>query len=271
MKKTICIFLALILTLAFAACDGNGGGIRYTTTPSDNSGGGSNSGNDSDGGSEGKIDLNDAADKLIKEAEEQNAFSMAAAFAAMKERGVEKADVEPVWDYTVDEDNYQAYGDSGAYGHGVIRFTKKNGEVSDEEYEAWARKLYDATAKISDDGNNINGYDNLFSDADPLSEISFDDAFGKNSTAIIVMQGWGYKYNGTFMRVSIERKEAPGFDSEYLQDDGGNWYFTHNYTAVEADVATGLQKSFDDAWADMEDAFEEHEDEIKKALEDYMG
>ncbi|MDR0293678.1 MAG: hypothetical protein LBH95_05945 [Oscillospiraceae bacterium] len=40
MKKTICILFALILTLTLAACGGDGGGIRYTTTPSDNSGGG---------------------------------------------------------------------------------------------------------------------------------------------------------------------------------------------------------------------------------------
>jgi len=254
MKKILAFALVLVLALSLAACGGN------NSLPS----GGSTSG----GGSDGKIDLEKAADKLMEEADEANAFSLAAALAAMKARGVEKADVEPGWEYAVDEKT-DTYGDTGDYGHGVIRFTKKDGEVSDEEYEAWARKLFDATAKISDDGHNIYGYDNLFSDGDPNSEISFDDALGKNSTAMIVTQGWGYKYGGAYMTVSIEREDAPGFNSEYIQDEGGNWYFTHSYTRVKADIATGLQKSFDDIWSDVEDAFEEHEDEIKDALENY--
>ena len=43
------------------------------------------------------------------------------------------------------------------------------------------------------------------------------------------------------------------------------------YNAVEFDIGVGLQKSFDDTWAEMESYFEENEDEIQQALEDYLG
>ena len=36
---------------------------------------------------------------------------------------------------------------------------------------------------------------------------------------------------------------------------------------VKFDIGVGLQKSFDDTLDDMEDALEEHEDEIKDALD----
>ena len=43
------------------------------------------------------------------------------------------------------------------------------------------------------------------------------------------------------------------------------------YYGVKFDIGVGLQKSFDDTLKDAEDAFEEHEDEIKDVLDDYMN
>ncbi|MDR1669619.1 MAG: hypothetical protein LBR76_06650 [Oscillospiraceae bacterium] len=266
MKKRFILAPVMILTLALAACGGNG------AAPSVPQGGGTLPAvTDADSGGETDLSLGDAVNEIIDDAIENDSFSLAAAYAAMKERGVEKADVEPVWDYTVDEENFHAYGDSGSYGHGLIRFTKTGGAyLTDGEYDAWAKKLFDATAAISDDGYNIYGYDVLFGENPGADvEISFDGAMGKGSGAMIVMQGWGYKYNGSYIRVDIERAEEK--DADYEQDAAGEWVWIYYYNGVQADVRTGLQKSFDDAWEDAEDAFDEYEDEIEDAIGDYIG
>lgn len=267
MKKLITLTLALILALSLAACGGNSPASQDGDTANGND---NAQGNDNNGDS-GNSNVNELVDDIIDDAVESNSFSLAAAYTAMKQRGVEQADVDPEWEYTVDEEKNQAYGDTGDYGHGVIRFTKADGSyLTHEEYEAWAKKLFDATAKISDDGHNIYGYDVLFGENPGADvEITFDDAMGMGSDAMIVMQGWGYKYNGDYIRVNIEQAQEK--DSEYEQNAAGEWVWIHYYNGVQADVATGLQQSFDDTWDDVEDAFDEYGDEIQDALDDYAN
>ncbi len=267
MKKPIILTLALILALSLAACGGN----SPTSQDGDTAKGNDNAQTNDDNGDSGNSNVDELVDDIIDNAVESNSFSLAAAFAAMKRRGVEQADVEPEWEYTVDEEKNQAYGDTGEYGNGVIRFTKADGSyLTDEEYEAWAKKLFDATAKISDDGHNIYGHDVLFGENPGADvEITFDDAMGKGSDAMIVMQGWGYKYNGNYIRVNIEQAQEK--DSEYEQNASGEWVWIHYYNGVQADVATGLQQSFDDTWDDVEDAFDEYGDEIQDALDDFAN
>ncbi len=271
MKKLLTIALALILALTLAACGGNDAASPDSKTGDNQDNANDNTDvntNDTDSDND-KINLEDAAGDIIDDAIASNNKSMAAAFAAMKQRGVEQADVEPDWEYTVDEEAFHAYGDTGDYGHGLIRFTKADGAyLTDEEYDAWAKKLFVATANVSDDGYNIYGHDVLFGENPGADvEITFDAAMGKGSDAMFVMQGWGYRYNGSYIRVNIEQAEEK--DSEYEQNADGEWVWIHYYNGVQADVATGLQQSFDDTWGDVEDAFDDYGDEILDALEGF--
>ncbi len=220
------------------------------------------------GKEEDAIDLSNAANKLIAEAEARGAFSEAAAEAFwLVVAGVEKSDAAPDWDWIVDEERKATYGDTpdpNGYGHGSILFEKAGGgEISLEEYRAWARKVFDATAKASDGGHNIVGWEFAGEDEDALGEVSFDDAMGAGADGLVFMQGWGFQRNGRNMVVYLSEE----YDRDKDSAIGRDMY----YYGVSADIAVGLQKSMDDTWADMEQAFEENEDAIRDALKDYAN
>jgi hypothetical protein len=68
------------------------------------------------------------------------------------------------------------------------------------------------------------------------------------------------------MWVNIEKAEDPNKESETETVDG-QITLKYYYYAGKVDISVGLQKSLDDTMSDVEDAFEEHGDEIKDALE----
>ena len=236
-KKILLLTLAIIIMLAFAAC------------------GDSNSSKDNDK----KSDAEKAVDNLIDEVSAPNSYSLEAADKALADRGVSKIAVEPDWEYTVDENKNQAYGDSS---HGVIRFTKKFGLMEDEaDYEIWLKKVFDATLKASDDGYNIQGFS--FGGGD------IEKTWEEFITSESFIQTWSYKYNGVIMDVYVEQTKEKS--SDYGQDDTGAWVWTHYYNGVQVDISTGSQKSWSEYEADMEKAFAEYGDEIEDALKDYVG
>jgi len=98
---------------------------------------------------------------------------------------------------------------------------------------------------------------NLCDGEDALAETTLETALDS------WMPGWGFRKDGKLMVVYV----YSDYDSEKEPELDRYFY----YNAVEFDIAVGLQKSFDDTWSDMEKYFEENEDEIKQALEDYVG
>jgi hypothetical protein len=239
MKKAITIALVLLLALSLAACGGS-------------------SNNDTPTGSSGDIDINAAAENLVEDAIEGDAFSEAAAMQALGNRGIEKSAIEPDWAYTIDESKMTTYGDTS---HGSVEFIKTDGEISDEEYQAWLKKVFDATAAASDDGHNIQGF--AFGNGDV--EKTWDEIANNESFMLV----WSYKYNDTIMDVYPECKEDPDRESEVItNEETGSWEIVYHYKSVAVDIATGLQKSFDETMKDAEAAFEEHGDEIEDALRD---
>lgn len=248
MKKLLAFALAMLLALCFAAC--GGGNTPEAVAAS------------SGMGEDGKIDMEDAVDEMVDEAVEHNAFSEAAAAAYwLQVCGVNEADATPDWDWVIDEEKMRTYGDTpdpNGYGHASICFEKKDGgEISQEEYHAWAKKVFDATAAASDDGRNIIGWEFVGEGEDALAEVSLEDALAG------WMQGWGFIKNGRNMVVYLSEE----YDTEKDSAIGRELY----YYAVTADMAVGLQKSMDDTWGDVEDALEEHGEEIEDALEDYAN
>ena len=171
--------------------------------------------------------------------------------------GLTSADFEPDYEWMVKD--YYAYGDmpDTYYGHAAITYTKTDGEITEEQYNEWAAGVFAKTAAISQDGYNICGFDYIGDGNDPLKERTLETAMDS------WMPGWCFRYNDKFWNVSIGMDYDNNLDSEI-----GNLLY---YNGVELDVASGLEKSFDDLWADLEAAFEENEDEILDALEDYAG
>jgi predicted small lipoprotein YifL len=256
MKKLIVLTLALMLALSLVACgakDAVQDAVRDAMP-------GESTETSSEDAEDDRIDITEAAEEMVDEAVEHDSFSLAAATAFWNAKGVDFEAAAPDWDWTVDEEKMTTYGDTpdSSYGHASIAFEKAGGgEISQEEFQAWARKLFDATAAASDDGHNIIGWEFAGDGEDALSEAVFEDAIEG------FMPGWGFMKDGKNMVVYLNEV----YDTDKDSAIGRELYY---YGAV-ADIAMGLQQSMDDAMAEADAAFEEYEDEIKDALEDYAN
>lgn len=242
MKKLLSLLLAAIMLFVFASCGDNNGETETAANAENGE----------------KINAEDIVDKALEEAEEHESFSQGAVEYYLKKTvGIKFSDLEPDWDWKLKSD-YSAYADdpSSGYGHAVIAFTKTEGEVTDAEFDAWYQKIFDATAKVSQDGYNIKGYE--FSNADEaLEEVTLDDALDG------FMKGWAFRHGDKIYVVYVS--------SEYDNDKDSELGKLFYYDGAKVDIGVGLQKSFDDSMNEAEDYFAENEDEIKDAINDYLN
>lgn len=257
MKKATILFCILVLALSLVGCgmkDAVQGAVRGALS------GESNDDNGGDSGGDAKIDANAIAQNIAEDAIEHNSFSLAAAEAFWKSAGININDAAPDWEWTVNEEKMATYGDKldTGYGHASILFEKKDGsEISEEEFKAFAKKVFDATAAASDNGHNIIGWEFVGENEDALGEVSFERAYEG------WLQGWGFLKGGRNMVVYL----GEAYDTEKDSTTGRMFY----YYGASADIAYGMEKSMDELLKDLDDAFEQYEDEIKDALEQYSS
>ena len=262
MKKIFIFLLTLVMMLSLVSCGekDTDGGKEKTTSDAIVKESVKEEDADLSDASDDKIDAQEVVEKALEEAEELNSFSVEAVERWLKNAaGIELSAVEPDWEWKL-KNEYCAYGDdpaSSGYGHAAIIFTKAEGEVSDQEIDDYFAKVFAATAAASDDGYNIIGYEFVGEGEDALAETTLEAALDS------WMPGWGFRYNGTLMAVYV--------NSEYDNDKESELDRLFYYDGVQIDIGVGLQKSFDDSWDEMEEYFEENEEEIKEALEDYVG
>lgn len=242
MKKLLAILLAAVMLLVFASCGGNGGNEDNTEK------------NDE------KINAEDVINKELEEAEEHDSFSQGAVeYYLKKTAGIKLDELAPDWEWKLKSD-YSAYADDPASGtgHAVITFTKAEGEVTDDEFDAWYKKVFDATAKASDDGYNIRGYEFAGDGEDALGEVTLDEALDS-----WLMKGWGFRVDGKNYVVYVSDEYDNNKDSEL-----GKLFY---YDGAKVDIGVGLQKSFSDTMDEAEKYMSENEDEIRDAIKDYLG
>lgn len=251
MKKVFVLLLAIIMVLCLTACGEKP--VSDNSDPKNET----NIGEDTENKADDKIDVQDAVDQIIEEAEELNAFSIEAVEHYLKAYGIALSDLEPEWDYVVNENSVYADAPDSGYGHAVIRYNAAENELTDEQIHDFYAKVFAVTAAASDDGHNIIGYEFAGEGEDALAEVTLEEALDS------WMPGWGFRSNGTLMVVYVET----GYDNEKDSEFDRLFY----YNSVKADIGTGLQASFDDTWSELEDYFEENEDAINDALEDYFG
>ena len=242
MKKLLAILLAAVMLLVFASCGGNGGNEDNTEK------------NDE------KINAEAVINKELEEAEEHDSFSRGAVeYYLKKTAGIKLDELEPDWEWKLKSD-YSAYADDPASGtgHAVITFTKAEGEVTEDEFDAWYKKVFDATAKASDDGYNIRGYEFAGDGEDALGEVTLDEALDS-----WLMKGWGFRVDGKNYVVYVSDEYDNNKDSEL-----GKLFY---YDGAKVDIGVGLQKSFSDTMDEAEKYMSENEDEIRDAIKDYLG
>ncbi|MBE6686508.1 MAG: hypothetical protein E7591_04665 [Ruminococcaceae bacterium] len=244
MKKLFALLIAVAILLSLASC-----GNKATN--------GNNAQQEQKNAQETKkANAQDAAQELLEEAEEFDSFSTEAVEHYLDAYGIALADLEPEWNWVFANDKC-AYADSPGSGHAVVKYNAAEGELTDEQIRDYFTAVFNATAAASDDGYNIIGYEFAGEGEDALAEVSLDDALDS------WIPGWGFRSNGKFMVVYV--------DSGYNNDKESELDRIFYYDSVKFDIGVGLQKSFNDTLSDMEDYLEENEDEIKDAIDDYLG
>ncbi len=224
MKKIIAMILALLMIFVFVSCTAKTG----------------------ENGDNNKINK--------KNAEEfEDSLEMfspeAAEYYLEKATGIKLSDIEPDWEWEF----ASKYDTLGQNGRGLFQFTKKDGELTDDEMNTYFKKVFDKTASISQDGYNIIGYEFVGEGENALAETTLEDALGG------WMQGWAFRIDGTIYTIYVSSEYDNEKDSEldrYLY-----------YNAVKVDIATGMQKGWDDYMSDIE----ENADEIEEALKDFAN
>lgn len=245
MKKLLALLLAVMMLFMLASC-GNKDNSETTTV--------------ANGENNETINADDIVDKALEEAEEHDSFSQGAVEYYLKKTvGIKLADLEPDWDWKLKTD-YSAYADdpSSSYGHAVITFTKAEDEVTDDEFDAWYKKVFEATAKVSQDGHNIRGYEFAGDGEDALGEVTLDEALDS-----WLMKGWAFRVDGKIYVVYVSDEYDNNKDSEL-----GKLFY---YDGAKVDIGVGLQKSFDDTMNEAESYMAENEDEIRDAINDYLN
>ena len=239
MKKLFVFLLAMIMVFSLAAC------------------GSSNNGGEGNASGE-KSNAEDLANDILGDDEEFEAFSQEAVEHYLKAYGIAYDELKPKWEYTVSEKGAYADDPAGGSGHAVVIFkTSDLSELTDEQIKEYYEQVFKATAAVSDDGYNIIGHEFVGESENPDDETTLEDALSG------FLQGWCFRKDGKSMAVYVSDIYDNDKDSEF-----DRLFYCYG---VEFDIGIGLQKSFDETWEDMEDAFEEHEEEIKDALDDYMN
>ncbi len=237
MKRLLILMLAVLTVLTLTACAGD------------------SKNNDTNKDPDQKQEVKD---ENKEDKKEFKTFSIEAAEYYLNEAAdLSVDDIKPDWEYTVGD--YSAYGDdpTSGYGHAVIKFTKADGEVTKEEFNLWLEKVFAATAEASQDGYNVIGNEFAGDGENPLDETTLEDAMSG------FLQGWAFRYNDKLMVVYVSHE----YDNDKESEIGSIFY----YDGVKVDIGVGLQTSWDEALEDMEEFFEDNEDEIEDAVDEYLN
>jgi len=198
MKKLLALLLAGLMTLSFAAC-----GTNDTPSGNEDNPGVSQSGenNDNQGGEENNAD---------------EPYSMAAFERFLAALNLVISDVEPNFKWKIDGEKQVFAEDPTANFHqGIIIMTKEDGEMSEDEYNAWIQKVFDATAKASDDGYNVVGKNFCGDNEQPDDKVDLETAKDQ------LVQGWGFRIGDTtysvyfYREVDKDKESGLGYHSYY--------------------------------------------------------
>lgn len=115
-------------------------------------------------------------------------------------------------------------------------------DVTQEEFNAYATKMYNLTKSISQDGKNIVGFNGASTSAEALAEKPIEKCIGKNEYDVdIIMTGWAFRMNDTFYQCDV---------SQGIARNG-------NPMPIELRMCKGLQKSLSESMDDADKAMEQ--------------
>lgn len=121
----------------------------------------------------------------------------------------------------------------------VAHFMKSDyTDVTQEEFNEFATKLYNLTKSISQDGKNVKGFVDGETLDEALQEVPIEKCIGKNEYNVdIIWTNWEFRKGDIFYRVDLS-KGSSGDDPEYIDFTiDKSLQKSLNETAEEADKA----------------------------------
>ena len=203
---------------------------------------------------------NDKVDEIVEEAiEDFEKMSDIGKFeSVLKSYKLSLTDVAPDFAYKEKNENDKSnfYGKKGQDENvGSALFMKEDGtDVTQEEYDAFVKKLYEATKGVSQDGKNVRGF--MLEDQldGALKEQPLDSRTGKKLFGMPWnLIDWTFRQGDTFYGVSTDLKEGKG----------------GKQNRISFKITKSIQKSIKESMDDAEKALSDPE--VQKVLKEKLG
>ncbi len=212
---------------------------------------------------EGKVNLEKVAENIAKDTfnGEKNTAE-AASFWFKKRFNIPIADVTPDFEYGKETGKYDFLGEEMSASY--VTFVAKDSTLNRDDFIAYVKKVYAATAKAADGGINVYGFtqksDPAEAAAEKTLEVVLDEGKPQSLFGIELYMGsysWNFIKDGTYYMVDVKQleKRKNGEDKPF---------------AARTIIGQGLQKSMQETMDEAEKALSDPEvqKQIEKALKD---
>ena len=97
--------------------------------------------------------------------------------------GIQLKQVEPDFDFAEVTEGWDKFEGNGANSAAAVYQKKDGSAISEEEFKAWANKLFALTQSLAKDGKNIRGYDGVthLTEEQANAEVTLDDCLVDNN------------------------------------------------------------------------------------------
>ena len=211
----------------------------------------------------GEVDLEKVAENIANETfnGEKNTAD-AASFWFKKRFGIPLADVTPDFEYGKKPGKYDFLGEEMSSSY--VTFTAKDSTLSRDDFIAYVKKVYAATAKVADGGINVYGFtaksDPAEAAAEKTLETVLDEGKPTSLFGVELYMGaytWNFRKDGTYYMVDVKQLEKKVAGE------------AHPF-AARTIIGQGLQKSMEESMKDVEEALKDPnvQKQVEKALKE---
>ncbi len=207
---------------------------------------------------DGEIDAGKIAENIVKDTFDGDKNTKeAAAFWFKKNFGIGIKDVTPDFAFQTETGKYDFLGEKELSSY--VTFVAKDSTLNRDDYIAYVKKVYEATAKVADGGKNVYGF---------MAKSTAEEAAAEKSLEVVLDEGkptklfgfelytgdytWDFIKDGIYYMVDLKQleKKRNGEDCPF---------------AARATIGKGLQKNMDETMKDVEKALEDPE--VQKQIE----
>ena len=142
----------------------------------------------------------EAAVEQVEQAADENPGVAKCAATLEKGWGIKLKQIEPDFAYEKVTEGWDKFEGNGVNSAAAVYKKKDGSNVSSEEFQAWAGKLFALTKSLAQDGKNIHGYDGMshLTEEQANAEVTLDDCLKDNS-----FPAWSFRTEGGVQRCYV--------------------------------------------------------------------